>query len=307
MGVRGGNAPSELVRERSQKVDARDARDARGLRVRRIQPRRRSRRAPAREIDGVPIPAWYPATLYTRTSLETLYDRFGLEAMRKEPTLTIEADAARGVFALRLRDPAVRSSSLRSTPTPSRAATRRSPRGPARRPRTSRSGSPAPASPCRSRCTSRGSARRTISATRRPAAGEGARRQVFRSAADELASEQLVGHLDLVEGRAHRDGGRGGRSVPDPLGDVPSSSRTWPAPRLRSICCCAPPRAPGRGWGVALRGPNAIDLVPCRFESADPPARRGARRRPSGAWARASTSDRPGAGGPEGRFGRPTC
>ncbi len=53
----------------------------------------------------MPIPAWYAATLYSRTALEILYSRFHLEAMRAEPTLTIEADRRRGVFALRLAGP----------------------------------------------------------------------------------------------------------------------------------------------------------------------------------------------------------
>ena len=31
----------------------------------------------------------------------------------------------------------------------------------------------------------------------------------------------------------------------------------------------------GEGWAVTLRGPNAMDLVPCRFESADSPCAAG--------------------------------
>ena len=59
----------------------------------------------ATRIAGVPIPAWYAATLYSRAALEILYSRFRLEGMRAEPTLSIEADRRSGVFALRFAGP----------------------------------------------------------------------------------------------------------------------------------------------------------------------------------------------------------
>ena len=58
-----------------------------------------------REIEGVPIPAWYGAVLYSTPALETLYARFDLSRMRAEPTLTIATDRERGVFALRFSGP----------------------------------------------------------------------------------------------------------------------------------------------------------------------------------------------------------
>ena len=82
----------------------RDAPHARGIRLRRIQPRLR-RHALVDRCGRSADPAWYPATLYSRKALETLYSRFRLAEMRAEPTLRIEADRARGVFALRFAGP----------------------------------------------------------------------------------------------------------------------------------------------------------------------------------------------------------
>jgi len=57
------------------------------------------------DIEGIPIPSWYGATFYSRSALETLSQRYGLAAMQRETTLTIEADAPRGAFALRFDGP----------------------------------------------------------------------------------------------------------------------------------------------------------------------------------------------------------
>ncbi len=57
------------------------------------------------EINGVPIPSWYGATFYARPALEILYERFDLSRMRAHPTISIEADRDRGVFALHLAGP----------------------------------------------------------------------------------------------------------------------------------------------------------------------------------------------------------
>lgn len=57
------------------------------------------------DVNGVPIPQWYDATLYTRSALETLYGRFDLAKMRSEPVLSIATDRKRGVFALRFSGP----------------------------------------------------------------------------------------------------------------------------------------------------------------------------------------------------------
>ena len=96
--------PSVLVRERVEKT-------ARGaLRTREVyafagfsldfDPARSSI-----QIEGIPIPSWYGATFYTRGALETLKLRYGLAALKKETTLRVEADAPRGIFALRFDGP----------------------------------------------------------------------------------------------------------------------------------------------------------------------------------------------------------
>jgi hypothetical protein len=58
------------------------------------------------DVAGIPIPSWYAATLYPRAALQTLSSRFRLGDMRREPTLRIEADRGRGIFALRFSGPA---------------------------------------------------------------------------------------------------------------------------------------------------------------------------------------------------------
>lgn len=58
------------------------------------------------EIGGIPIPGWNDAVLYPKTSLEGLYARFDLSALKSAPRLRILADRAQGIFALRFEDAA---------------------------------------------------------------------------------------------------------------------------------------------------------------------------------------------------------
>lgn len=58
------------------------------------------------EIRGVPIPNWFAAVLYHPQALQALTGRIDLDPVRSLPRLSITADGARGVFSLRLSDPA---------------------------------------------------------------------------------------------------------------------------------------------------------------------------------------------------------
>src|SRR5262245_52039308 len=60
------------------------------------------------DVGGIPIPAWYAAIFYSRPALESLYSRFRMAELRREPTLRIEADRDRGIFALHFTGPAGR-------------------------------------------------------------------------------------------------------------------------------------------------------------------------------------------------------
>lgn len=53
------------------------------------------------EIGGVAIPLWSDAALYPKPALVGLYSRFDLSALKSAPRLRILADRAEGVFALR--------------------------------------------------------------------------------------------------------------------------------------------------------------------------------------------------------------
>ncbi|MEP6993943.1 MAG: hypothetical protein ABI968_05425 [Acidobacteriota bacterium] len=95
-------APSVLVRERSETVERgtlrrRDVFAFAGFSLN-ADPKRSGA-----EINGIPIPSWYEARLYTRTGLEALYKRFEVATLRAEPQLRILADRERGVFALRFQ------------------------------------------------------------------------------------------------------------------------------------------------------------------------------------------------------------
>ncbi len=96
--------PSALVRERTEKVENGVLRTRETFAFAGFSLDRDARRSGS-EINGVPIPSWYPATFYARPALEILYGRFDLSRMRSEPTLRVEADLERGIFALRFTGP----------------------------------------------------------------------------------------------------------------------------------------------------------------------------------------------------------
>lgn len=58
------------------------------------------------EIRGIQIPRWQPTVLYHPQALQALTARFDWDPVRSLPRLTITADEARGVFFVRLSDPA---------------------------------------------------------------------------------------------------------------------------------------------------------------------------------------------------------
>ena len=100
----GDGRPAAWIREKAQKVDAGTLRTREAYGFAGFSLDFDAARS-STDVAGVPIPSWYPATLYSRKALETLYSRFRLAEMRGEPTLRIETDRARGVFALRFTGP----------------------------------------------------------------------------------------------------------------------------------------------------------------------------------------------------------
>ncbi|MDQ2870812.1 MAG: hypothetical protein M3S32_08725 [Acidobacteriota bacterium] len=57
------------------------------------------------EIRGLVIPSWYPTRLYQKASLEGLYARYDLSALKRGPRLQIVTDRSDGVFGVRIGPP----------------------------------------------------------------------------------------------------------------------------------------------------------------------------------------------------------
>jgi hypothetical protein len=210
------------------------------------------------EINGVPIPSWYRAILYSRPSLDMLYSRFDLSRMRSEPTLSIETDRRRGVFALRFTGPA----------------------GELVAPVTSYAAEPGAATlgarvgektvSVSVHLTSSGTIPYEVlvqglgapldqsyapAGTRR-----GRSRQVYPTAADEVASEDLSGFWDasgthvtiVIEG-----------TLPYRVRIGPDAYALDATHAKKPIdLLLLPVEGAGKPWGIVLRGPNAIERIP---------------------------------------------
>jgi hypothetical protein len=257
--------PSELVRERTQKVDGgdlvrREAYAFAGFSLDRVAARSGG------EINGIPIPTWAPETLFSRSALETLYSRLRLEAMRREPELTIETDATRGVFALRFRAPGEEVVAPVDTFALTGGEARLGGRAGEQSVRaTVRLAGDDRSVPIEVRVDGLGA---PFDGAYSPAgAWRGGARQVFRTAVDELASEQIAGVWNTPKGV---------RVTLVAEGDSPYRIREGAALYVPDLSAAEPPAdvllrpasGTGAGWSVTLRGPNGMDRVPCRFEAA---------------------------------------
>ena len=266
----GDGRPAAWVREKAQKVDAGTLRTRETYGFAGFSLDFDAKRSSA-DVAGVPIPSWYPATLYSRKALDTLYSRFRLEEMRGEPTLRIEADRARGIFALRFAGPdgplvaPVDAYAVSGgTATLGARAGERSGQVSIRLggdgsipyevrveglgPQWDRAYSPA-------------------------GAWRGAGRQVFLGAEDELASEDFVGiWADSA-----------GRTTPIALeGEPPYRLRVGKEGYSIDLRGAAPFDAlllpldtPGRSWGIVLKGHNGLERIPvaCTGKPPRPPCR----------------------------------
>jgi hypothetical protein len=255
--------PSKLVRERTEKVDAgtlttREAFAFAGFSLDRDAARSGG------EINGVPIPTWYRETLFTRPALEKLYARFDLAAMRSEPALTVDTDSSRGLFVLRFRADGKEI----TAPVDSYAATGGTATLAARAgDRTAhvliRLAGAGRSVPLEARVEGMGA---PYDGTYAPAGSwRGGARQVYRNVADEVASEQLAGTWSAP-------GGQQTTLVVE--GEPPYRMRSGASLFVVDVDAAAPPvdlflrpaSGTGSGWAVALRGPNAMERTPCRFE-----------------------------------------
>jgi hypothetical protein len=255
--------PSDLVRERTSKVDggtlvARDTYAFAGFSLDRVASRSGG------EINGIPIPSWYGETLLTRPALEILYARFGLEAMRREPELTIETDAARGVFALRFRkggDDLVASVDAYSAS--GAQATLAARAGEKTAHAVVRLAGADASVPIEVRVEGLGA---PYDQTYAPAGSwRGGARQIYATVGDEVAAEQLTGIWGLPSGK---------QTSLSTEGDPPYRIRSGGSSFSVDVASAAAPvdlvlrpvSGSGDGWLITLRGPNAVDRTPCRFE-----------------------------------------
>jgi hypothetical protein len=233
------------------------------------------------EINGVPIPSWYPAVLYTRDALETLYGRYDLAAMRKEPTLRFEADRRHGIFRIRFTTPEGEVSApveaLDQEPAGATLTARVGEK--AGRVVVSLAGEKHDV-PIEARVE--GLAPHLDQEYAPAGSWRGGSRHVFESAADEIASEDLVGTWNDPRGRA-----------------VPISLEGPPPYRVRmgadtfsiDVDDARPPadlllrsvKSGGPVWGISLRGPNAIEKAPYRCADAAPDGARSPDCAPAGA------------------------
>ena len=222
------------------------------------------------EIEGIPIPSWFAATLYTRGALETLYGRYGLAAMRAETTLRIVTDASRAVFELRFDGKAGPVLAPVQAYAKSGDTATLSLRGGA-------AGSSAQAIvrlsgekgdvPLEVQVTGMGAG---FDGLYSPAGSwRGGARQVFAGAADEIASEQLAGMWTDARGKSQTIATEG-----DPPYRVRMEGALYRVDMEHAAApvdlLLLPDGASGRPWGVVLRGANGIERIPlvCTGEGA---------------------------------------
>ena len=301
--------PSELVRERSQKVDdgtlvTREAFAFAGFSLDAVAARSGA------EINGVPIPAWYPETLFTRTcpgdALQPLRPRRDAQGAG-----ALDRDRRR---PRRVRPPVshpgLGHGARRSRRQLRRLRRRRDARARrrARRPRTSRSASPAPACPSRSRSRVEGLGAPYDQRYAPAGSWRGGRASGVPSAPptrSPRSSSRASGSRRRASAPSMEVEGEGpyrirsGSSVlvPDVAAAAPPVDLLLrPAGGLRRRMGRDPPR-PQRDGPVPL--PLRVRRIPLCL--------RGLAGDPAAGRARASTSGRPGPGAAERRSGRPTC
>lgn len=263
----GPGRPAAFVRERSEKASQGTLRVKEVFAFAGFSLDADVRRS-TREVEGVPIPAWYDAVLYSTPALEILYTRFDLSRMRSEPTLRIVTDRERGVFALRFSD----GKEERSAPVDSYAASAGE----------ATLGARLGEKQARVRVTLGGQDRSLPMEVQVEGLGapfdqvygpagswHGRGYKVFANVSDELASEELVSTwIDP----------RGGQMPIDIEGAPPYRLRIGSAVYRIELARAEKPvdllllpvEPTGQPWGVILRGKNVIERVPFHCPSEDP-------------------------------------
>jgi hypothetical protein len=212
----------------------------------------------AREIEGVPIPKWYGALLYSTSALETLYGRYDLSRIRAEPTLAIVTDREKGVFALRFSGP---TGSLTAPVDTYSALAGEATLGAKFGDRTAQVRVRLENGVIPIEVNVRGLGAPLDDVYGPAGSWHGRASKVFLDAADEVASE------DLVDTWVDTKGGQFPISIE---GAPPYHVRMGPdlysvdlarAERPADLVL-VPAGAAGRAWGIALRGKNVMERIP---------------------------------------------
>ncbi len=258
------DAPSSLVRERTIVVDGRTLRRREtyafaGFSLD-LDPRRSTT-----DVDGLPIPAWYDARFYSPEGLDRLYARFDLTGFRATPYLEIVADRERGIFTLRFASPSgelllpVESYAAVATEHTASLVARAGEKTVLAKIQLAGDGSV----PIEVRVNGLGPVFDTLYAP----AGSWHRqaRDVFPTAADEIASQYLTGTWSASQGakvRLQLDG-----SPPYRLQmDKGVYAVDFDHPAKATDLTLLPTDGSRRGWGLVLKGPNALERFPLSCE-----------------------------------------
>jgi hypothetical protein len=264
------DAPSSLVRERTITVDGRTVRRREVYAFAGFSLDLDRRRSTA-DVGGLPIPAWYQARFYTPEGLERLYTRFDLAAFRATPYLEIVADRDRGLFTLRFVSPSgeifapVESYSAVADEHLAFLVARAGDKTVHARIQLAGDGSV----PIEVRVDGLGPG---LDGAYAPAGSWHRRgREVFPTAADEIASEHLTGTWSGPRGatvRLQYDGSPPYRLKVDEAVYAVEFDHPAKAAELTLV----PTDGSRRGWGVVLKGPNALERFPlsCEPGSAGP-------------------------------------
>jgi hypothetical protein len=250
--------PSALARERTEKVDGGV------LRVREVfafagfsldEDARRS----GSEINGVPIPSWYRAIFYARPALEILYSRFELARMRPQPTLSIEADRERGVFALRFTAPGQEFTAPVESCEVQKPKAILGARVEGNSVRASVRLGGDGSVPYEIEVEGLGAPFDQVYAPAGSWRGEA--RKIFPTAADEIAAEDLAGFWLDPAGKNTAIGIEGAAPHRLRFGkELYAMDMARARPPLDLLLL--PAETSGRPWGIVLRGPNVLERVP---------------------------------------------
>ena len=213
-----------------------------------------------REISGIKIPDWFEAVLYSDDALSILNGRYDLSRMRAHPTIRIAADRDRGVFGVELSSPSGSATAPVVSTAEGNGGTILGVRlGDQTGRVTVRLGGDPRILPMQVEVAGLGAPWDQLYG---PAGSwHGKAEHVYANAADELASDEIIGMWSEPGG---------GQMVIELEGPAPYRVRVGKDVYAIDLAraekpvdvLLVPEGKSSRGWGIVLRGKNVIDRVP---------------------------------------------